>query len=277
MKRKNLCLIISIDIKESLRSKWFLIYSLVFGGIIALFFITGITESKVQGFSGLSRLLLIFIEVCIVILPIFILISTVRTIVNDRDNNVLEYLLSFPISLRDYYFGRFVGRFISVVIPIFGALVLALVWAVTKGAEIPWGIFFYYIALMIGLCINFLGFSFFISSCVKNQEVALGISFFIWIMLLAFIDILLIGMISRGSANPELIFSVALINPLQVFRIGAISLFDPELAVIGPAAYFVLDNFGKVFFSFYAILYPMILGIVFSLFGFILFKKRDLV
>ncbi len=93
MKRKNLCLIISLDIKESLRSKWFLIYSLVFGGIIALFFITGITESKVQGFSGLSRLLLIFIEVCIVILPIFILISTVRTIVNDRDNNVLEYLL----------------------------------------------------------------------------------------------------------------------------------------------------------------------------------------
>lgn len=277
MRRKNLCLIISIDIKESLRSKWFLIYSLVFGGVIALFFITGITESKVQGFSGLSRLLLIFIEVCIVILPIFILISTVRTIVSDRDNNVLEYLLSFPISLRDYYFGRFVGRFISVVIPIFGALLLALIWGVLKGASIPWGVFFYYTALMVGLCINFLGFSFFISSAVKNQEVALGVSFFLWIALLAFIDILLIGILSRGSANPETIFSIALINPLQVFRVGAISLFDPELAVIGPAAYFVLDTFGKVFFSFYAILYPIVLGVVFAIFGFILFKKRDLV
>jgi ABC-2 type transport system permease protein len=276
MKRKNLCLIVSIDIRESLRSKWFLLYSLVFGGLIALFFTTGVVESKVQGFSGLSRLLLVFIEICIVVLPIFILISTVRTIVSDRDNNVLEYLLSFPISLRDYYFGRFVGRFISVAMPIVAALIIALIWGVLKGAQIPWSIFFYYVALMIGLCVNFLGFSFFISSAVKNQEVALGISFFLWILLLAFIDILLIGMLSRGVGNPEFVFSIALINPLQVFRIGAISLFDPELAVIGPSAYFVIDNFGKAF-SIYAIFYPIILGVLFTLFGFLLFKKRDLV
>ncbi|MFV0481052.1 MAG: ABC transporter permease [Campylobacteraceae bacterium] len=275
--KKNLRLIISIDIKESLRSKWFLLYSLVFGGVIALFFITGVTESKVQGFSGLSRLLLIFIEVCIVILPIFILISTVRTIVSDRDNNVLEYLLSFPISLRDYYFGRFIGRFISVTIPIIGALVLALIWGALKGADIPWIIFLYYIALIIALCINFLGFSFFISSLVKNQEVALGVSFFLWLTLLAFIDILLIGMLSRGAGSPEFVFSVALLNPLQVFRIGAMSLFDPELAVIGPAAYFVLDSFGKTLFSLYAVFYPILIGVLFSFFGFILFKKKDLV
>jgi ABC-2 type transport system permease protein len=142
-KFKNLFLIFSIDIKESLRSKWFLSYSLVFGGIVALFFISGVTESKIQGFSGLSRLLLIFIEICIVILPIFILISTVRTIAADRDSNVLEYLLSFPISLKDYFFGRFLGRLVSVTLPIFGALVLALVWGVAKGVEVPWGIFFY--------------------------------------------------------------------------------------------------------------------------------------
>lgn len=274
---KNLYLIISIDIKESLRSKWFLLYSLIFGGIVALFFITGVTESRIQGFSGLSRLLLIFIEVCIVVLPIFILVSTVRTIVSDRDNNVLEYLLSFPISLRDYYLGRFIGRFISVTIPIIGALVLALVWGAIKGADIPWGIFLYYIGLMVSLSINFLGFSFFISSAVKNQEIALGISFFLWLALLAFIDILLIGMLSRGTQSPELIFSIALVNPLQVFRIGAISLFDPELTVIGPAAYFIIDNFGKLFFSIYAVVYPILLGLIFGIFGFILFSRKDLV
>lgn len=34
---KNLALIAYLDLKESLRAKWFLIYSLVFGGMIALF------------------------------------------------------------------------------------------------------------------------------------------------------------------------------------------------------------------------------------------------
>ncbi len=278
MKRfKNLFLIFSIDIKESLRSKWFLSYSLIFGGIVALFFISGVTESKIQGFSGLSRLLLIFIEICIVILPIFILVSTVRTIAADRDSNVLEYLLSFPISLGDYFFGRFLGRLVSVTLPIFGALILALVWGVAKGVEVPWGIFFYYIGLIFALNVNFLGFSFFISSIVKSQEVALGVAFFLWLALLAFIDILLIGVLSQKFASAELIFSIALSNPLQVFRLGAISLFDPEMAVIGPSAYFILDEFGKMFFSIYALVYPIILGIIFAILGFVAFKKRDLV
>ncbi len=276
-KFKNLFLIFSIDIKESLRSKWFLSYSLVFGGIVALFFISGVTESKIQGFSGLSRLLLIFIEICIVILPIFILISTVRTIAADRDSNVLEYLLSFPISLKEYFFGRFLGRLVSVTLPIFGALVLALVWGVAKGVEVPWGIFFYYIGLIFALNVNFLGFSFFISSLVKTQEVALGVAFFLWLALLAFIDILLIGVLTQEFSNAELVFSIALSNPLQVFRLGAISLFDPELAVIGPSAYFILDNFGKTFFSIYALVYPIVLGLIFAVLGYIAFKKRDLV
>ncbi|NLN00130.1 MAG: ABC transporter permease subunit [Campylobacteraceae bacterium] len=274
---KNLWLMISIDIKESLRSKWFLLYSVVFGGIVALFFISGVTESRVQGFSGLSRLLLIFIEVSIVILPIFILVSTVRTIAGDRDSNVLEYLLSFPIALKDYFFGRFIGRFITVSLPIVGALLLALVWGVFRGADVPWGLFFYYVALVLSLNIQFLGISFFISSAVKTQELALGVAFFVWLALLAFIDILLIGMLSRSIGSAETIYSIALANPLQVFRIGAISVFDPQLAVIGPAAYFILDTFGQTFFSIYAICYPVILGLVFGVLGYMIFKRRDLV
>ncbi|NLO18028.1 MAG: ABC transporter permease subunit [Arcobacter butzleri] len=274
---RNLFLVFSTDLKESLRSRWFLVYTLLFGGIIALFFITGITESRIQGFSGLSRLLLIFIEICIGIIPIFILINTVRTIAGERDSNILEYMLSFPISLRDYFFGKFLGKLFSVTIPIFGALALALVWGAFKSVDIPWGVFLYYIGLIIAMNISFLGLSFFISSLVKTQEVALGIAFFIWLLLLALIDILLIGALIKSTANPDLVYSIALSNPLQVFRIGAIALFDPELAVIGPASYFILDEFGKEFLAIYCIAYPIVLGVIFSLFGYFIFKRKDLV
>ncbi len=274
---KNLFLVFKTDISEALRSKWFLVYTLVFGGIIALFFITGITESRIQGFSGLSRLLLIFIEICIVIVPIFILINTVRTIAGERDSNILEYMLSFPISLKEYFFGKFFGKLFVVTLPIIGALVLALVWSLFKGATVPWGIFFYYMGLIIAVNICFLGLSFFISSIVKTQEVALGIAFFVWLFLLALIDLLLIGFLIKTTANPELIYSIALINPLQVFRIGAITLFDPELSVIGPASYFILDEFGKELIAIYCIFYPAIVGFLFSIFGYLIFKRKDLV
>ena len=52
---KNLMLIAYLDLKESIRAKWFVVYSLIFGGMIAIFFITGVTQSQVMGFSGLSR------------------------------------------------------------------------------------------------------------------------------------------------------------------------------------------------------------------------------
>ncbi len=274
---KNLYLIAFLDLKESIRARWFLIYSVVFGGMIALFFIAGVTESQVMGFSGLSRLLLMYIQVTIVILPIFILITTVRSISGDRDSHVLEYMLSFPISLKEYYWGKIIGRFITVYIPVVFAMIIAVIYGVTKGAAIPWDIFLLYIGLLFSMSSAFLGIAFFISSFVKSSEVALGIAFFIWILLLAFIDIALISLMMQDRVNEGLIIGIALANPMEIFRIAAISLFDPQLTVMGPVAYYILDAISQPMFVLLSIGYPLLLGIGFAFLGFKIFKKKDLV
>ena len=43
---KNLLTIAALDIKESFRSRWFLLYLLIFSGLLAAFFITGVTDSR---------------------------------------------------------------------------------------------------------------------------------------------------------------------------------------------------------------------------------------
>ncbi len=274
---KNLLLIAYLDLKESLRARWFIIYSVVFGGLIALFFIAGITESQVMGFSGLSRLLLMYIQVTIIILPIFILITTVRSISGDRDSHILEYMLSFPISLAQYYWGKVFGRFITVFLPVFMAMVFAIIYGTFKGAAVPWEIFFLYTGLLFSLSSVFLGIAFFISSIVKSSEMALGISFFVWIFLLAFIDIALISLMLQNRMNEELIIALALINPMEIFRIAAISLFDPELTVMGPVAFYILDTLKQSTFVLISIIYPLLLGILFAFFGYSVFRKKDLV
>ena len=274
---KNLRLIAFLDLKESIRAKWFLVYSLVFGGLIALFFIAGVTESQVMGFSGLSRLLLMYIQITIIILPIFILITTVRSISGDRDNHILEYMLSFPISLKEYYWGKVIGRFITVYLPVVFAMVIAIVYGAFKGAEIPWSIFFLYTGLLFALSSAFLGIAFFISSFVKSSEVALGIAFFIWIFLLAFIDIALIALMMQQRFNEELIIAIALMNPMEIFRVAAISLFDPELTVMGPVAFYILDTISQMWFVFLSIVYPILVGLIFAFLGFRIFTKKDLV
>lgn len=273
----NLFLVAFLDLKESIRAKWFLVYSFVFGGLIALFFVAGVTQSQVMGFSGLSRLLLMYIQVTIVILPIFILITTVRSISSDRDSNILEYMLSFPISLKQYYWGKVIGRFITVFSPVFLAMIIAVIVGFFKGASIPWDILFLYSGLLFALCLSFLGIAFFISTIVKSSEVSLGIAFFIWIFLLAFIDIALISLMLKNRLDESLIIGISLINPLEVFRVAAISLFDPELTVMGPVAYRILDTINQKTFVILSILYPVILGFAFAFMGFITFRKKDLV
>ena len=273
----NLLLISFLDLKESIRSKWFLVYSLVFGGMIALFFIAGITESQVMGFSGLSRLLLMYIQITIVILPIFILITTVRSISGDRDSHILEYMLSFPISLKQYYWGKVIGRFITVYIPVIFAMILAIAYGAFKGAEIPWSIFFLYTGLLFALSSAFLGIAFFISAFVKSSEVALGIAFFVWIFLLAFIDIALISLMMQERFSEELILTIAMANPMEIFRVAAISLFDPELTVMGPVAYYILDSVSQANFVLLSIAYPILIGLIFAFLGYRIFAKKDLV
>jgi ABC-2 type transport system permease protein len=274
--RDNLLLIAYLDIKESLRSKWFYVYSFIFGGLMGLFFLSGITDSVVMGFSGLSRLLLVFIQITIVILPIFILITTVKSISADRESNILEYMLSFPISLKEYYWGKFLGRFITVFFPVFIALLIGVVWGLYKGGNLPWKMIILYTLLILAITITFLGIAFFISTFVKSSDIGLGLSFGVWIVLLGFIDVALIGLMMQNRVADEVILTIAMLNPIEVFRVGAISLFDPELTVFGAVAYYLLDTLGNKFLIAYSIIYPILIGTLFAMVGFYIFKRKDI-
>lgn len=273
---KHLWLTAWADIIESIRAKWFIVYSGVFGGIVVLLFVFGITESRIMGFTGLSRLLITYIQLTIAILPVFVLITTVRSVAGDREAGVFEYLLSLPISLSSWYWGRFLGRFIVVFLPVFLAMVGALIWTIVKGAEIPWVLFLSYTGLLLALAWCFLGIGMLISTLARTADVAQGLAFVVWLTLLLFLDLILLGIMIREGLPSETAVAIALVNPLQVFRTAAMILFDPQLVILGPSAYVILDAFGEVGYILWATVYPILVGTVCAFSGYYLFKKGDL-
>lgn len=264
------------DIIESLRAKWFIVYSSVFGGIVVLLFIFGITESRIMGFTGLTRLLITYIQLTIAILPVFILITTVRSVAGDREAGVFEYLLSLPISLAAWFWGRFLGRFVVVFLPVFLAMVGAVIWTAIKGADIPWGLFISYTGLLLAVAWCFLGIGMLISSLARSADVAQGLAFMIWLTFLLFLDLILLGIMIREGLPSETAVALSLINPLQVFRTAAMVLFDPQLVILGPSAYVILDHFTETGYIIWAISYPVLLGTFCAFTGYYLFKKGDL-
>jgi ABC-2 type transport system permease protein len=273
---RQLLLAAKLDLSESLRARWFLAYTLVFGGVVALLFAFGLTESRVLGFIGLSRLLVTYIQLAMAILPIFVLITTVRSVAGDREAGVFEYLLALPISLGAWFWGKLLGRYVAIFAPVFLAMLGAALWGMFRDIDIPWDLFGYYTALLAAMAFCFLGLGMLISSLARSTDTAQGAAFLLWLVLLLFLDLILLGVMIQGRVDPETAITIALANPLQVFRTAALALFDPQLVVLGPSAYVILDLFGAVGFRIYALAYPVLLGLLAAAAGYGFFRKGDL-
>jgi ABC-2 type transport system permease protein len=276
-RRSCLGLSARLEMQESLRSRWFHIYAAVFIGLMLLLAVTGVAESRVLGFTGLSRLLVTYIQITMAVLPLFVLVTTARSLVGDREAGNLEYLLAFPIPLAAWYWGKFVGRLILIVVPVVVALGLATAYGLVRGHGVPWTQLALYAGLSAALSVCFLGLGFLLSSLARSTELALGATLLIWLTLVAFLDLILLSVLIKANVDPDAVVAIALANPLQSFRTAAMILFDPQLILLGPSAYLILDRFGITGYVVWALCYPTALGLLFAVAGYWKFSRGDLV
>lgn len=266
-----------LDVTESVRSRWFIVYSLIFGALVAGLFAFGVTESRIMGFTGLSRLLVTYIQLSMAVLPVFILITTVRSVAGDREAGVTEYLLSLPVPLAAWFWGKMAGRFLVVFVPVFLAMSAATAWGWYRDLEIPWDMYQYYTLLLVALIWCFLGIGMLISALARSADIAQGTAFIVWLILVLFMDLILLGVMIRQQVPAETIVMIALANPLQAFRTAAFLLFDPQLVILGASAFVILDAFGQTGYMAFACLYPIALGTLAAAGGYWVFRRGDLV
>lgn len=275
--RASLGLMMRLEMQESLRSRWFHFYALVLVALMLLLILTGVSESRVLGFTGLSRLLVTYIQITMAVLPLFIIVATARSMVGDREAGNLEYMLAFPVGLGTWFWGRFLARLLLILVPVLAALGIAAAYGAVKGHAIPWSHIGFYAGLVAALATCFLGIGFLLSAVSRSTEVALGASLLIWLVLVALLDLLLLSVLIRAQFVPDFVIAVALANPLQSFRTASMILFDPQLILLGPASYVILDHFGVAGYVAWAMIYPTLLGLGFAALGYWRFSKSDLV
>lgn len=265
-----------LEIAEALRSRWWAAYAAVFFGLTGLLLVFGLTESRVLGFTGLSRTLVTYTQLAMAIAPVFVLISTVRSLAGDREAGVFEYVLALPLSLAGWYWGRVLGRFALAVAPVAGALVAALIYGAARGVAIPWREFLFDMGLLAGLIFAFIGLGFLVSTLTRKVDTAQTLAFLIWLGLLLALDLILLGVLIRNQAPLETVVIIAMLNPLQVFRVASMMLFDPQLVLLGPTAYAIFDIFGRELFLVWAFVYPVALGAGAAALGYWALKRSDL-
>jgi len=265
-----------LEIVQALRAKWFWAYAAVFFGLVGLLLVFGLTESRVLGFTGLSRTLVAYIQLTMAILPIFVLVTTVRSLAGDREAGVYEYVLGLPVGIGGWYAGRFLARYVLAVAPVFGALASAVAYGAARGVAIPWAELGFDIGVLLAMILTFVGLGFFIASVARSVDMAQTAAFLLWLVLILGLDLVLLGILIRDRMPIEGVVAIALLNPLQVFRIASMVLFDPQLVLLGSTAYVVFDVFGRAGFMIWSLAYPVALGIGAAYAGFLAFRRGDL-
>ena len=162
------------------------------------------------------------------------------------------------------------------VAPVLGALAAAVAYGVARGVAVPWEQLGFDIGMLLAMILAFVGLGFFIASVSTSVDVAQTAAFLLWLVLILGLDLLLLGVLIRDRMPIEGVVAIALLNPLQVFRIGSMVLFDPQLLLLGSTAYAVFDVFGRTGFMIWSLVYPAALGLGSAFAGYLLFRRGDL-
>lgn len=243
------------EVRDALRNRWFLLYTLIFGGLALALSMMAQPEISFAELANYDRTVTSMVNLVLLFVPLMGLMFGATSLSSDQETGVLSYLLSQPITRAEILLGKYLGIAIALfssLVSGFGVagLVLALDGGGSQGGYVVTVLF----ACLLGLAMLSLGFL--ISALTRKTSTALGGALFLWLLFVFVGDLGLIGTSIVMELPAESTLLIALFSPLQQFKMAAISTTQASLEVLGPSGLYASDTFGSTF------LYLLLMGLL---------------
>ena len=267
-----------LDLAEVLRSRWPAFCSALYVALGALFILVGLRESNVLGFTGMGRVLLSLCNVLVLILPLLALAASGQVVNRSREDGTLELLFSLPVTRGEYFGAVSLVRFLALLAPLVVVMpCLGILGRVVFGQAIPWGFLGRSLAISASLLWAFVGLGLIITVLVGNQAKALMYLLLAWVTGVALLDFGLVGLMLQWRLNPESVFILACLNPVQCARMALLSAADPGLGTLGPVGFYLANRVGVNVLFLLGVAWPSLVGSLAWAVGWRIFRRRDLV
>ncbi len=275
---KNVFLLIQKEVKESLKNRWFVLYTICFSVLALLLLFFASLREEVAGFSAFGRTAASLINLVLIFIPLISLVTGAISISNERENGTLSYLLSHPVTRSEVFLGKFIGLLLSIWVSIslgFGiaGMVIAIKGSGGNGSK-------YLITAFLSalLAASLLSVGFLVSAFSKKAARAIGVAVFLWLAFIIFGDLGVMGTTVAMDLGIKQVFILALLNPAEVFKIAAVLNLSPGFEVLGPVGIYAVRTFGHGG-TFSLLFLIMILWIVIplgcALLGFSVFRREE--
>lgn len=240
---ENIFAITQKELRDARRNRWFLLYALAFAGLslaLAWMTLSGVGSGGLAGYGRTSASL---INLILLIVPLMGLTLGALSLAGEREKGTLLYLMAQPITQMELLLGKFIGLALALMAAItMGFGLTAVLIAFSGGADSS--TYLTLLALACLLAVASLSVGYLISATVQRGATAVGLALFVWLILVFFGDLGLMGSALVMRLDVGQLFWLALLNPLQLFKIAAILDLRSNLEVLGPAGVYAYRTFG---------------------------------
>ena len=210
-------------------------------------------------------------------LPLLALAATAQVIGQARSSGTLEFLFSNPLSRTTYFLAVTAVRLLLLVGPlflVFGACALVSRFYFNEALDMA------FLVRTVSVCtvelFAFTGIGMLISATVRHSARTLIWILMVWAASIALLDLALIGLLLQWRLDPQAVFLLAAMNPVQDARLALLAGADPELATLGPVGFYIANRLGNSALLMIALVWPLVLGLTCWWSGLRSFRRHDL-
>lgn len=231
------------ELRDSLRNKWFALYTLGFGTLAFGLAYLANMGTGLAGMAGFGKTAASLVNLTLLVVPLMALTMGAVSLSTERDRGMLAYLLAQPVSRLEVYLAKFLGQGLAFT----GAITLG--FGVSAAALARHGLgdgalFLRLAGLSVLLALSLLALGMLIAAIARRSTSAMGVAVFVWLGVTLFGDLGLLGATTMLDLEVREMLTLSLLNPTQVFKLGSIVGFDATLDLLGPAGLYAVRTYG---------------------------------
>jgi len=232
------------ELREAVTSRWYPLYTIGFAILAMATSFMSLAGSGSLGFAGFGRTAAGLLNLVMLIVPLMAMTAGASSIAGERERGTLLYLRAQPVSPLEVLLGKFLGLSVALCASVcigFGLSAAVLAW---KAGGTGVGSFLMLVGLTCVLAVVMLSVGLLISVCTRKAGVATGVAVFTWLALVFMSDLGLMAGTIVFKLRVQELFTLAMLNPIQAFKMAVVTELNASLDVLGPAGAYASRQYG---------------------------------
>lgn len=232
------------EVRDALRNRWFLLYGLAFAGLSLALSRLSLGGASAAGFAGFGRTAAGLVNLVLLIVPLMGLTLGASSLAAERERGTLATLLAQPVTRSEVILGKFLGLALALAAALALGFGLAGLVVASQGGAVEFGGYARLIGFALLLALATLSIGFLISSATTRVGAANGVALFVWLVLVFFGDLGVMGTAMAMRLDVAWLLGLTLLNPLETFKVAAVGAITGALDVLGPAGVYATRAYG---------------------------------